>query len=119
MTPTERIATALLGWVKEEVSPWPQRNSYRKSHMAVCVNPSTGQGPHGTWPDFTTLDGCREMEDALEAKGLHLRYVHFIEELTMIVDRSTNGWDESWSMMRATATQRVAACLRTLDEGGL
>lgn len=119
-TPTERIATALLGWAKTK------RGSYMKEATEVRVNPDgtledshtpphMGKWTH-SWPDLRSLDDCRRFEDALVTEKLLGTYrlallaIYDVNEI-----HQGSSW-ACWVMLRSTAEQRVAACLRVLDE---
>lgn len=124
MTDTERIATALMGWmeIKRPIGAPIEGRFYRlpnaHSQSWVCAfDGGDWRGP-GDWPDFTTLDGARLFEDALAngvgqftGAGALTRYVMHLQEADPESAR--------FSGLRATPAQRVAACLRVLDEAGL
>lgn len=69
MTDTELIATKLLGWVAEGRGYY--HREYHRSFMVYLDGDGRARiDPTGDWPDFTTLDGCREFELALCDRGL-------------------------------------------------
>jgi len=130
MTQTERIAVALLGWAPVE-TPYVLTRGYKQRDgkvSNVCQANGYGHGD-GDWPDFDTLDGCRLFEDALMSRALLHRYLLEILRPEAEVFKSL-GFDDQQLVHRkimmvalvclvATCEQRVAACIRVLDEEGL
>lgn len=140
MSNEERICLALLGW-KRQGKDWHSRPAHiketrkrkgcapevvivddyeRKGEHDVFVAPDGGEiwvcgcdRTNTRWPDFTTLDGCAEFEralyqrDELEPYFRHLLEVHNTKDQPRYV------------YLLATPTERVAACIRVLDEAGL
>jgi len=125
MTQTERIAVALLGWAPVE-TPYVLTRGYKQRGGKVSnVCQANGHGD-GDWPDFATLDGCRLFEDALMSRALLNRYVVEILRPEVTVFQSVRVDDVPRKIiraarvcLRATCEQRVAACIRVLDEAGL
>jgi hypothetical protein len=133
MTDTERIATALLGWrrgvawpsLKNRPYRWYQLGEHRALRSDVIGidefdHVAFIRSPCSTWPDFTTLDGCRLFEDALFAKlpaGCY-RYGQIITMIRLGL-AGFDGHPLYDSCLKATPAQRVAACLHVLDEAGL
>lgn len=123
MTDTERIATALLGWIPRDTPMGETQHGkfYRlpgsHSQEWACVFPD-GSWKGFDWPAFTTLDGCRQFEDALAegvghftGSGALQRYIHFLQDGT--------AEHSHVAALRATTDKRIAACLKVLDEARL
>jgi hypothetical protein len=115
MSPTEIIATKLLGWAVLN-----EYGDYAKDATCASVNrngeliedfsrPSAKPHEIHEWPDLDDWNDIRRMEDALAEKGLTWRYFNEL-------NRSC---DESPRCLRATAEQRVAAALKVIEEAGL
>lgn len=135
MTPTERIATALLGWslYKCQDSEWnPGLRWYALPHhetdtYIVGIEPVSGARRGGDvrspWPDLETLDGCRQFEDALVDRGLLRAYWRTLPEGNTPEQRALADAEHLWVRevvnLRATPEQRRTACLKVLDEAGL
>jgi len=119
VTQTERIAVALLGWAPVE-TPYVLTRGYKQRDgkvSNVCQANGYGHGD-GDWPDFDTLDGCRLFEDALMSRALLHRYVlEILDDQQLVVPRKIIR--AARVCLRATCEQRVAACIRVLDEAGL
>jgi hypothetical protein len=115
MTDTERIAVALLGWHFIQTTNTNYRHYSRDGKNAYIYG--GGDNKPAGWPDFTTLDGCAEFERALSTIPRYNHYVDILDEITS-PPRSTNGWEDAWALILATPSQRVAACIRVLDEVG-
>ena len=128
MTYTEIIAVKLFGWERIEDKPekilgppsrWYELGNYS---TAVYDNGSAVGWTAGNWPDFT--DGSlrwywiRRMEDALAERGLGKTYAQTLcgaypELLT------PDEFDAiAAPCLRATADQRVAACVKVLEGQG-
>jgi hypothetical protein len=77
------------------------------------------------WPDLDDWNWIRRMEDALAEKGLLPRYIMELlsqpyTEAQDLERRSLGFVNEVfWFFTRATPAQRVAACLRVLQDAGL
>jgi len=129
MTQTERIAVALLGWAPVE-TPYVLTRGYKQRGGKVSnVCQANGHGD-GDWPDFATLDGCRLFEDALMSRALLHRYLLEILRPEAARFKSLGAENDQQSVPQkimmaalvclvATCEQRVAACIRVLDEAGL
>ncbi len=118
MSPTERIAVALLGWTYK--CEWRGASVFNQGTNEARVVRATGEGWPAdrcdtSWPDLTTLDGCRLFEDALRLRGFINGQKGYMNRLREVIDID----DEANVCFFATPAQRVAACLRTLDEAGL
>jgi hypothetical protein len=134
MTETERIAVELLGWEQIHTNDsrlWEEYQVdgplYRKSATEVWIQPTTGTWSRRThhtspsqeyWPDFTTLDGCRLFEEELRKRFmLHsFRRIGYLSALQKEFQKDDHGAYEGESILMATPDQRVAACLRVLDQ---
>ena len=125
MTYTEIIACKLFGWkaagTKEFVGPHGARVAVEHDR-AFDVKPCSTY----TWPDLADWNWIRRMEDALAAKGLWGAYILALLEQPFPVDYSyewpRQGMDPQtygvWHTTRATADQRVAACVKVLEGQG-
>ena len=116
MTPTERIAVELLGWVLEGKGFNFSGNRYRKGEIKanVGLDGVARFSPGNVWPDLTTLDGCRAFEDALLRDGLLGRYR--LELRDMGYTHLPKVTSVAEMIFMANPTQRVAACIAVLDE---
>lgn len=130
MTPTERIATALLEWEANDSSEYlasrqpTDAKSYKRWTNGCSWWYTSDYGTPGFWaafPDFATLDGCRLFENVLVDRDLLAEYAKHLSSLLTGLDytigyNQTPSWQ--WCLM-APPAQRVAACLKVLDEAGL
>lgn len=130
MTDTELIATKLLGWVAEGRGYY--HREYHRSFMVYLDGDGRARiDPTGDWPDFTTLDGCREFELALCDRGLLVQYFELLDAVSMAGDeiRAKGLWKHEspipshiyrlYVCFNASPDQRVAACVRVIQEAGL
>lgn len=108
VSPTERIAT-WLGWV------WDYANDHDPWKLWL-----TKDGKPTNIAGFGTLDACRIFENQLADQSLSDRYAIILWE-----DGLRDIWQQphntlAWRYMQAgifaTPAQRVAACIKVLDE---
>ena len=122
MTPTEIIATKLLGWEPAPMTNQSQWRRYKHPTKPHYVLIRLDGSPCGSlvsdaWPDFTTLDWCRLFEDALRNKGWWYEYAKNLyfampDEAFMGIARHTL----AFACLFATPAQRFAACLKVIEE---
>lgn len=127
-TDTERIAVALLGWKLSATDKHYRLLTHPDCNGKVTFQSDDPQpfiniGRGGIrWPDFTTLDGCRQFENALAESGLFHRYrlaLIFLDtnpEETRVSALNSGGTFAEYRLVMATPAQRVVACLEVLDE---
>jgi len=130
MNPTETIAVKLFGWEQipddgPATDKCFQFNKGPKLWLRDGVFDGGSGVPH--WPDLTDWNWIRRMEDALFST-IRLGEEMYGLALTQIVKEAEDpAWlalnrppKVSWTAcLHATAPQRVAACLRVLEEAGL
>ena len=124
MTPTEIIATRLLGWVRVEPTRDDPKVYEHPTGSTAYVGgelDGTGYGPVGgaDWPDLTDYNCIRRMEDALAERQMLKRYMMTLDgEFTVNASDPMPGtcitW-QSFAMLRATADQRVEAAVKVLE----
>lgn len=111
MNHTDRIAVKLFGW-KFKSTGYNFSGSRWISPAGHEANISlTGESifdPSGQWPDLTDWNWIRKMEDAIDEKDLLMMYICNLQEETKMRRDVT--------CLRATPAQRVAACLKVLEE---
>lgn len=143
MTPTEIIATKLLGWertaITHNLNPGFSRfeRIVDDRRQSAFVDIETGMAPAraghlSKWPDFTTLDGCAEFESALIERRLWLLYLSALTNLSMKEEPLPRGEDyapmkeveiiaalSSLCILRAKPAQRVTSCLKVIEQAKL
>lgn len=134
MTSTERIATALLGWkataITHSLNPSLVRferivdGSRQSAYVDMATGtPSARYGTLTKWPNLTTLDGCRLFEDALSQvrknwpNGDFIDAIRLYREALVVIVHEGEPRRLEWAcILFATPAQRVAACIKLLDE---
>jgi hypothetical protein len=126
MTPTETIAVKLFGWKRDDSrNPLPDRDreytmtSPTGYKRLACIKIATGEELFGNhhWPDLADWNDIRRMEDAMAAKEGQL-FRRYCDLLTLMIPADDRG-DKTLDAMRSSPAQRVAACLRVLQDAGL
>lgn len=133
LTDTELIAERLFGWELSEAPPvwgnkilrWYTKGSDASTRLWIGVD-DRGVVNGGeinfrdVWFDPDNWNDIRRMEDALAGKGLTEKYILVLDSWYTVAksDVLPSGlidW-QTLAMLRATAPQRVAACVKVLRE---
>ena len=120
MTDTETIAVELFGW---------RRAESQEGFKAYRLGPSPTYliNQDGTarfrwvdceWPDLADWNWIRKMENALAERGIvpWLAYGAALKSAVMADRKPTQIIFDSDVYLRATTAQRVAACLKVIEE---